>query len=88
MSQLFDLHISSDHLPHHLFTSIVHTPLPEQLNNAINSRLDLCLYKFMITNFKGTPPCLTIELVCPDEFVLPLSLMTVVNLLVSSDPDP
>ena len=56
MSQLSDLHISNDHLPHHLFISIVCTPLPEQLNHAINTRLDLCLYKLMITNFKGTLP--------------------------------
>ena len=82
MSQLSDLHISSDHLPHHLFISIVYTPLPEQLNHAINTRLDLCLYKLMITNFKGTLPLFDNRVSLPWWIHAPmLSLMTIVNLL-------
>lgn len=72
-------HVSTFWPPHLQWSS---SPSPLHLNCLHTITRTVCVFiNSWSQTSKGPSPRLTIELLCRDEFVLPLSLMTIVNLL-------
>lgn len=55
ISTFWPPHLQWSSFPSPLHLNCLHT-ITKTVEHAINTRLDLCLYELMITNFKGTLP--------------------------------